>query len=58
MKNLAKKIQRFLVLEGGPTAVDCVVVLSLIVIVYLVAIDTICTNDNVTLTSVADQLRP
>ena len=47
MKSLAKKVQRFLVSEDGPTAVEYAVMLALIVIVCLGAITTIGTNANV-----------
>ncbi len=38
MKNLALKVQRFLVSEDGPTAVEYAVMLALIIIVCLTAI--------------------
>ena len=38
MKNFATKLQRFLVSEDGPTAVEYAVMLALIIIVCLVAI--------------------
>jgi len=38
MKSLAKKVQRFLVSEDGPTAVEYAVMLALIIIVCLTAI--------------------
>ena len=38
MKSLAQKVQRFLVSEDGPTAVEYAVMLALIVIVCLGAI--------------------
>ena len=38
MKSLAQKVQRFLVSEDGPTAVEYAVMLALIVIVCLTAI--------------------
>jgi pilus assembly protein Flp/PilA len=56
MKNLALKVQRFLVSEDGPTAVEYAVMLALIVIVCLTAIESIGTNANTTFQSVADQL--
>ena len=56
MKNLAKKLQRFLVSEDGPTAVEYAVMLALIVIVCLTAIKSIGTNANATFTKVATQL--
>jgi len=56
MKNFAKKMQRFLVSEDGPTAVEYAVMLALIVIVCLTAIKSIGTNANATFTSVAAEL--
>jgi pilus assembly protein Flp/PilA len=56
MKNLALKVQRFLVSEDGPTAVEYAVMLALIVIVCLTAIRSIGTNANATFQSVAGQL--
>ena len=46
MRSLAKKVQRFLVSEDGPTAVEYAVMLALIVIVCLGAIETIGTSAN------------
>ena len=56
MKSLAKKVQRFLASEDGPTAVEYAVMLALIVIVCLTAITAIGNNANSTFQSVADQL--
>jgi pilus assembly protein Flp/PilA len=56
MKNLAKKVQRFLVSEDGPTAVEYAVMLALIVIVCLTAIRAIGTNASATFNDVATQL--
>lgn len=56
MKSLAKKVQRFLVSEDGPTAVEYAVMLALIVIVCLTAITAIGTNANTTFNDVANQL--
>ena len=56
MKSLATKIQRFLVSEDGPTAVEYAVMLALIVIVCLTAIRTIGTNANTTFQGVATAL--
>ncbi len=53
MKGLAKKVQRFLVSEDGPTAVEYAVMLALIIIVCLTAITTVGTNANTTFTNVA-----
>ena len=44
MKGLAKKVQRFLVSEDGPTAVEYAVMLALIIIVCLTAVRAIGTN--------------
>ena len=46
MKTLAQKVQRFLVSEDGPTAVEYAVMLALIVIVCLTAITQIGTKAN------------
>lgn len=56
MKSLAKKVQRFLVSEDGPTAVEYAVMLALIVIVCLAAIQSIGNNANSTFNKIADQL--
>jgi len=56
MKNLALKVQRFLVSEDGPTAVEYAVMLALIVIVCLTAIKSIGTKANTTFTNVANSL--
>ena len=56
MKNLAKKVQRFLASEDGPTAVEYAVMLALIIIVCLTAIQAIGTNASATFQEVADQL--
>jgi pilus assembly protein Flp/PilA len=56
MKKLAQKVQRFLVSEDGPTAVEYAVMLALIVIVCLTAIRSIGTNAAVTFDNVATQL--
>jgi pilus assembly protein Flp/PilA len=57
MKNLTSKIQRFLVSEDGPTAVEYAVMLALIVIVCLASIKAIGTNANTTFGIVATQLQ-
>lgn len=44
MKNFALKVQRFLVSEDGPTAVEYAVMLALIIIVCLTAITSVGTN--------------
>jgi len=58
MKSLALKVQRFLVSEDGPTAVEYAVMLALIIIVCLTAITNIGTNAESTFQGVADQLAP
>jgi pilus assembly protein Flp/PilA len=56
MKNFAQKVQRFLVSEDGPTAVEYAVMLALIVIVCLTAIQAIGTNANVTFNEIQDKI--
>jgi len=56
MKTLASKVQRFLVSEDGPTAVEYAVMLALIIIVCLAAISSIGTAARDTFQSVADTL--
>jgi pilus assembly protein Flp/PilA len=56
MKSLATKVQRFLVSEDGPTAVEYAVMLALIVIVCLSSIRLIGTNANATFENVAGEL--
>ena len=56
MKNLAKKVQRFLVSEDGPTAVEYAVMLALIVIVCLTAIQAVGTNANSVFEGIRDEL--
>jgi pilus assembly protein Flp/PilA len=56
MKTLATKVQRFLVAEDGPTAVEYAVMLALIVIVCITAIRSIGTNANLTFEAVATEL--
>ena len=57
MKKLAKKVQRFLVSEDGPTAVEYAVMLALIVIVCLAAIQAIGSNANQTFDTISTQLK-
>ena len=52
MKSLAQKVQRFLVSEDGPTAVEYAVMLALIVIVCLTAIQAIGTKASKTFNAV------
>lgn len=56
MKSLAQKMQRFLVSEDGPTAVEYAVMLALIVIVCLTAITSVGTNTSATFTKVANSI--
>ncbi len=56
MKNLAKKMQRFLVSEDGPTAVEYAVMLALIIIVCLTAINSLGSNANTTFNNVANSI--
>jgi len=57
MSNLVNKVQRFLVSEDGPTAVEYAVMLALIVIVCLTAINSIGTNANTTFDNVGKSLK-
>ncbi len=57
MMTLAKKVQRFLVSEDGPTAVEYAVMLALIVIVCLTAINSIGTNANTTFNNIANSMK-
>ena len=52
MKSLALKVQRFLVSEDGPTAVEYAVMLALIIVVCIGAITILGQNANGTFTSV------
>lgn len=56
MKSLAQKVQRFLVSEDGPTAVEYAVMLALIVIVCLTAISSVGTKTSATFNKVAQSL--
>ncbi len=56
MKSLAQKVQRFLVCEDGPTAVEYAVMLALIVIVCLTAVTAIGTNAKAVFQSTANSL--
>ena len=50
------KLKQFLVSEDGPTAVEYAVMLSLIIIVCLIAIQTLGTNTSATFTNIAASL--
>jgi len=54
-KSLVKKVQRFLVSEDGPTAVEYAVMLALIVIVCLTAIQAIGTKASKSFTKAASR---
>jgi pilus assembly protein Flp/PilA len=56
MKSLAQKVQRFLVAEDGPTAVEYAVMLALIVIVCLTAISAVGSNTSKTFTTIANSV--
>ncbi len=56
MKLLAKKVQHFLVDEGGPTAVEYAVMLALIIVVCITAITAIGTGARETFNTVKDEL--
>ena len=56
MKLLAQKVQRFLVSEDGPTAVEYAVMLALIIIVCLTAISSVGTRTSTTFQNVAASL--
>jgi len=56
MKGLAKKVQRFLVSEDGPTAVEYAVMLALIIIVCLTAVRAIGTGAKVKFQEAANAL--
>jgi pilus assembly protein Flp/PilA len=56
MKSLLKNVQRFLVSEDGPTAVEYAVMLALIVIVCLTAITSLGTAARDTFQEVTDSV--
>jgi pilus assembly protein Flp/PilA len=56
MKNLIKSVQRFLVSEDGPTAVEYAVMLALIIVVCLTAIQAVGTNANTQFNTVQNAL--
>jgi pilus assembly protein Flp/PilA len=56
MQSLALKVQRFLVSEDGPTAVEYAVMLALIIIVCLTAISAIGTNASTTFNNVSKSI--
>jgi pilus assembly protein Flp/PilA len=50
------KLKRFLASEDGPTAVEYAVMLALIIIVCLVAIQSLGTNTSTTFTNIGNSL--
>ena len=56
MNSLIRQGMRFLKSEEGPTAVEYAVMLALIVIVCLVAIESIGTNANTTFNNIANSM--
>jgi pilus assembly protein Flp/PilA len=56
MQNFLRSVQRFLVSEDGPTAVEYAVMLALIIVVCLTAIQAVGTNANTKFNSVANAL--
>ena len=56
MKVFAKKVQRFLVAEDGPTAVEYAVMLALIIVVCIVAVTNIGTQASATFQHIADKM--
>ena len=56
MKNILLQVRRFLVSEGGPTAVEYAVMLAMIVAVCLVSVRAIGTNTKTTFTTVGNSL--
>lgn len=56
MKSFANKVQRFLVSEDGPTAVEYAVMLALIVIVCMASIQLLGQNANSSFTNTATKL--
>jgi pilus assembly protein Flp/PilA len=56
VKKFAKKVQRFLASEDGPTAVEYAVMLALIVIVCLAAIQAVGNNANARFADIAATL--
>ena len=56
MKFLARKVQRFLVSEDGPTAVEYAVMLALIIIVCLTAISAVGTHAATQFNNIATEI--
>ena len=56
MQNLLRSVQRFLVSEDGPTAVEYAVMLALIIVVCITAITALGTNANNTFSYVSTKV--
>ena len=56
MKPIIQKVQRFLVAEDGPTAVEYAVMLALIVVVCLTAISQVGSNASSTFNKVSNSI--
>ncbi len=56
MRQLLRKVARFIGAEDGPTAVEYAVMLALIVVVCLAAVHTIGVNAKTTFTNVGSSL--
>ena len=56
MQGMISKVQRFLISEDGPTAVEYAVMLALIVVACVAAVATIGTNASTTFTNVAGSI--
>ena len=56
MKSFARKVQRFLISEDGPTAVEYAVMLALIIVVCLTAVTAIGQNAASTFDTVAKKI--
>ena len=54
--SVIKSLKRFLVSEDGPTAVEYAVMLALIIVVCLIAIQSLGTNTSTTFTNIANSL--
>lgn len=57
MRSLAQKVQRFLVSEDGPTAVEYAVMLALIIIVCLTAISSLGTQTSAQFEKITSELQ-
>ncbi len=53
---LLKKLHRFLASEDGPTAVEYAVMLALIIVVCLIAIQSLGSNTSTTFTNISNSL--